>query len=160
MGRGSCLLVGALAAGLTLAAGPGARAAEPIASGATNWDGVTVHVMSVVRKGNVLTVKWAVVNEGEAPQVVWFGFTGKQACYVVDEESGTKYFVLTDREGNPLAPRNDFLGVGLRGIKRELAPGKTLRLWMKLPAPPPEVTSVSIFLNETEPIEDVPITDR
>ncbi len=33
-------------------------------------------------------------------------------------------------------------------------------MWMKFPAPPPEVKSVTVVLNQTEPIEDVPITDR
>ncbi len=138
-----------------------ANAAEAIASGETNWDGVTVNVMSVVRKGRVLTVKFAAVNEGETEQTVGFGFTGKQnSCYAVDEESGTKYYVLTDKENHPIASADEFVGNGARGLKRAIQPGKTLRVWMKLPAPPPDVKTISLFLNETEPIEDVPITDK
>jgi len=134
-------------------------AAEPLESAETNWDGITVHLMSLVRKGSVLTVKFSAVNEGTERQDVAFGFAGKNVCYAVDEESGSKYYVLTDKEGNPVASAKDWLP-GAVGINRGLEPGKSLRVWMKLPAPPPEVTTISLFLNETDPIEDVPITDK
>ena len=136
------------------------EAADPIATADTNWDGVTVDVMSVTRKGNVMTVKFAAVNGGGEARQVAFGFTGNDVCYAVDEDSGSKYYVLTDEEGNPVASAKEWMPNSTSGINREVAPGLALRVWMKLPAPPPEVTSISLFLNETEPIEDVPITDR
>ncbi|HHQ47727.1 MAG TPA: hypothetical protein ENK19_02455 [Acidobacteria bacterium] len=136
-----------------------ARGAEPLASGETSWDGVTVHVMSLVRKHGILTLKIAAVNSGKESARLIFDFTGDNACYLVDEENGTKYFVLTDKKGAPLASGNEWVRGG-HGILRDVAPGKTLRVWMKFPAPPTEVKTISIFLNETEPIEDVPITDR
>lgn len=135
-------------------------AAEPIVTGETNWDGISVHVMTVERRNSVLTVKWAVVNEGESPTDVGFGFTGNDVSYVVDEENGTKYYALTDKEGNALAAANDWMPNSTRGFARKVPPGKTFRVWMKLPAPPPEVKEVSLFLNETEPLEGLPITDR
>jgi hypothetical protein len=134
-------------------------AADAIATADTNWEGVTVDVVSVARKGNVLTVKFAAVNNGSETQQVAFGFTGNNVCYAVDEESGTKYYVLTDQENNPVASAKDWMPNSTHGINREVQPGKTLRVWMKLPAPPPEVSSISLFLNETDPLEDVPITD-
>jgi hypothetical protein len=143
-----------------LCAGPPVSAAGPIMSAETNWDGITVHVMSVERRNSVLTVKWAVSNEGDSPTDVGFGFTGNDVCYVVDEENGTKYYALTDKEGNALAAARDWMPNSTAGFARKVAPGKTLRVWMKLPAPPPDVTEVSLFLNETEPIEGLPITDR
>ncbi len=143
--------------------GPGATrvaAAEPIESAATNWEGVTVHLMKVTRKRNVLTVKWAAVNEGESKKKIWFGFTGKNVCYAVDEENGTKYYVLTDKEGNPMASANEWVDSNTNGYSRELKAGSTARLWMKLPAPSAEITEISIFLNEAEPLEDIPIVDK
>jgi len=151
---GALVLAGWLAAALP------AAAAEPIATGETNWDGIVIKVMSVVRKGNVLTVKFAAVNEGNSQQKVAFGFVGRDVCYVLDEESGTKYYVLTDKEGHPLAPGNEFLDSSKRGLARKVEPGKSVRVWMKFPAPPPEVKTISLFLNETDPIEDVPISER
>ena len=136
-----------------------AAASEPIATADTNWEGVTVNVMTLTRKGNILTVKFSAVNNGSENQKVAVGFTGHDVCYVVDEDSGSKYYVLTDQEGNPVASAKDWMPNSTSGINREVAPGKVLRVWMKLPAPPPEVSSVSIFLNETDPIEDVAITD-
>jgi hypothetical protein len=149
-------LLSAIAACLALTA----TAAEPIATAETNWDGVSVNVMSVARKGSILTVKFAAVNEGEAAQQVAFGFIGNDVSYAVDEESGTKYYVLTDEEGNPVASAKEWMPNSTHGINREVAPDKSLRVWMKLPAPPPEITAISLFLNETDPIENVPITDQ
>lgn len=134
-------------------------AGDPIATADTNWEDVTVNIMTVSRKGNILTVKFAAVNNGSETQKVAFGFTGNDVCYVVDEENGSKYYVLTDEEGNPVASAKEWMPNSTSGINREIAPGKTLRVWMKLPAPPPEVSAISLFLNETDPIEDVPITD-
>lgn len=149
----------AMAAILLIPPSP-ANADEPIATAETNWEGVTVHVVSVTRKGSILTVKFGAVNEGSDSQEVWFGFTGNDVCYAVDEESGTKYYVLTDKEGNPVASAKDWMPNSTAGLKRDVAPGKTLRVWMKFPAPPPEVTAISLVLNETDPIENVAITDQ
>lgn len=135
-------------------------AKEPLATAYTNWNGVTVQLMDVVRRNNILTVKWAVVNESDSRAKFWFGLVGDEVSYVLDEESGTKYYVLTDKEGNAVGSANEWIGSDLNGIKDELEPGQTKRFWMKLPAPPPEVKEISIFLNETEPMEYVPITDK
>jgi hypothetical protein len=156
--RTLALVLAFLIAALWLSPAIGA-AAEPIATAETNWEGVTVNLMSVARKGSILTVKFAAVNNGGTARKVAFGFTGNDVCYAVDEESGSKYYVLTDEEGNPVASAHEWMPNSTHGINREIAPGATLRVWMKLPAPPPEVSTISLFLNETEPIEDVPITD-
>ncbi len=67
-------------------------------------DGYIVELLSVERKGSVLTVKWALRNDGQESPTVTFKLAGKDATsYVVDEESGTKYFALTDKEGQLLA---------------------------------------------------------
>jgi hypothetical protein len=137
-----------------------ASAAEPIATGETNWDGISVRVMSVERRNNVLTVKWAVVNEGDSATDIGFGFTGNDVCYVLDEENGTKYYALTDKEGNAVASSHDWMPNSTAGFARTVAPGKSLSVWMKLAAPPAEVSEISLFLNETEPIEGLAITDR
>lgn len=78
--------------------------------------------MSVVRKSNVLTVKLAAVNDGSAPRKVAFGFTGNDVCHAVDEERGSKYYVLTDKEGNPVASAKEWMPNSTSGINREIAP--------------------------------------
>lgn len=149
-----------------------AFAAEPIATVETNWDGISLDVMALKRKGSVLTLKWAVRNESLESMKIRFALkrngknqSGKDVkTYVVDEESGTKYYVLTDKEGNAVATSSDtfpYPDAGLGGIIIKVAAGKNARLWMKLPAPPPEVKVVTVFFDEAvEPLEDVPITDK
>lgn len=153
-------LIGITAVAIGLLLPAAVHAADPLATAYTNWDGVSVELMEVSRRNNVLTVKWAVVNEGDEKAKVWFGLVGDEVSYALDEESGTKYYVLTDKEGNAVGSANEWISSDLNGIKGEVEPGQTKRYWMKLPAPPPEVSEVSIFLNETEPLEYVPITDR
>jgi hypothetical protein len=150
-----------------------ALAAEPIATVETNWDGISLDVMALKRKGSVLTLKWAVRNEGLESTEIRFALKSCSRCkqtyhdiktYIVDEESGTKYYVLADKEGNAVATSSatfPYPQGGLAGIRMKIAAGKSARLWMKLPAPPPEVQVVTVFFNEAvEPLEDVPITDK
>lgn len=135
---------------------------KPLATVGTNWEGVSIDLMSVERKGSILTVKWAARNQGSKAADVQFGLTGRhQTTYAVDEESGTKYYVLTDKEKNSLACQHVYIGADTYGIGANIPPGGTGRCWMKLPAPPPQVKSISIFFtNAVEPIEGVAITDK
>lgn len=150
-GLGLCLALAAVAQ--IASAQPAAR---PLARVATNWEGVTIELTAVERKGNVLTVRWTVRNAGASLHEVEFAFKGTNVTtYVVDEENGTKYYILTDKEGNPLASIT-----WTYGIKERIEPGTAKRYWAKFPAPPPEVTAVSVFFSEAEPLEDVPITDK
>jgi hypothetical protein len=135
--------------------------AAPMATVPMNIDGLEIDVLAVERKGNILTVKWAVRNTGSKTATVQFGLVhDKPTTFVVDEESGTKYFVLTDKEGNALATEHAYAG-GSYGISDYVEAGQTLRYWMKLPAPPPAVKTVNImFTNASEPIEGAAITDK
>jgi hypothetical protein len=152
-------LAGAACAVL-LTASHAAAQLKPIASGPTNWDGVTVDLMSVERKGQVLTVKWAVKSAGAKTETVQFGLAGnKKGTYVLDEESGTKYYALTDKEGNVLASEHEYTGDGY-GISDYLEAGATNRYWAKFPAPPPAVKSINIFFTNSDPFEGVAITDK
>jgi hypothetical protein len=138
-----------------------ATAAKPLATATTNWEGVSLDLMSVERKGSVLTVKWAVHNTGTKPARAMFGLTGReQTTYLVDEESGTKYYALTDKEKNTLASENLYLGADTFGIDAKLEPGASARYWAKFPAPPAAVKTINVFFSKTEPFEGVAITDK
>lgn len=157
--RATSILTG-LAALLALPALAAAQA-KPLASVETNWTGITLDLVSVERKGSVLTVKWAMSNGGAQAAAVALGLTGDHVTtYVVDEESGTKYFALTDKEGNLVASEHEYVGGGTHGIAESIPAGETKRFWMKLPAPPPEVKSLTVFFSNAEPLEEVPITDK
>jgi len=154
----------AVVALLALAALPAtplhAAPAEPLASAPTNWPDVEVALMALERKGNVLTVKWAVTNGGDEQSTVRFGLTSKATSYLVDEENGTKYYVLTDQDGNALASEHSHIDGSTWGISDYLEAGATARYWAKFPAPPPEVKTLTVMFDQTEPFEEVPITDK
>ena len=131
-------------------------AAAGLASAPMNVDGLTVELLSVERKNSVVTVKWAVRNEGGKSERTMFVLDGKKATsYLVDEESGTKYFALTDKEGQLLATEDEY-----DGIWEAVDPGKTKRFWAKFPAPPPAVKTINVLLSDVEPFESIAITDK
>lgn len=125
-----------------------------------NIDGLTIDLLTVERKGNVMTVKWAVRNGSDKSQTVEFVLSGRPTTYAVDEENGTKYYVLADKEGNSLASEHSYIGSAGSGIYESIDAGQTKRFWMKLPAPPPAVKSITIYFTDTDPFESVAITDK
>ena len=155
---GLCLVTLTLGLGVPLFA-------LPIGSAETNMPGISIDLVSLERKGAVLTVKWAVRNgntdAATGKTQVKFGYMGpKSRTYLVDEESGTKYYVLTDKEGKSVASQHEYLGADVYGINEHVEAGGTRRYWAKFPAPPPEVKVLTVFFDETEPFESAPITEK
>lgn len=126
-----------------------------------NVKGLTLDLTSVERRGSVLTVKWTVTNAGQQATNAKFGLKGRHTTtYTVDEESGTKYYALTDKEGNLLASGSEYIGNDTHGINEPIPAGESKRYWAKFPAPPPGVKSINVLFSETEPFEGVAITDK
>ncbi len=73
--------------------------------------------------------------------------------YLMDDESRTKYPVMTDEKKNPVAPKhggvNEYIYLG---------PHQTLKTWAKFAAPPAETKTISVYIPRVEPFENVPIT--
>ncbi len=139
--------------------------AATIGSAETNTPGISLDLVSLERKGAVLTMKWAVRNSNTdastGKQQVKFGYMGPKArTYLVDEESGTKYFVLTDKEGKSVASQHEYLGSDVYGVVEYIEAGGTRRYWAKYPAQPPQVKVLTVFFDETEPFETAPITEK
>ncbi|HEX4954697.1 MAG TPA: hypothetical protein VF017_14995 [Thermoanaerobaculia bacterium] len=135
--------------------------AKPLASVETNWPGVTIDLASVERKASVLTVKWTVRNGAAEAKAVHFGLKGRSVTtYLVDEESGTKYYALTDKEGNLVASESEYLGSDTYGIQENVPAGESRRYWIKFPAPPVAVKTLTVFFSNAEPLEEVPITEK
>ena len=119
-------------------------------------DGVTMELLSVERKGSVLTVKWVVKNGGPKSAYADFDLDGSRiTTYLVDEESGTKYYALKDKEGHLLASEHEY-----DGIWESLEPGESMRFWAKFPAPPPAVKSINLLFTKADPFESIAITDK
>lgn len=145
---------------LALLVSAAAFAAKPLATVSSNTEGIELDLMSVERKGNVVTVKWAVRNTGTANANAAFGLAGNgPTTYLVDEENGTKYYALTDKEGHVLATMHEYVN-GKYGINESVKPGTTKRYWAKFPAPPPAVKTITVLFSDAEPIEDVAIADK
>lgn len=68
-------------------------------------------------------------------------------AYLLDAANQKKYLVVRDSQGACICSSLD-----------TVADGKRMNVWATYPAPPPEVTEVSVIVPLFEPIEDVPIT--
>jgi len=144
---------GAPAAGTPAVAAAAAAPGTVLASQETNWSGVVVEVTEFLRKGNTLTAKLRVRNQGGAKVEPDFYFS---QMYVMDPAGGKKYEVLKDEAGN-------YIG-GVRSGWRDrwydtLEPGQSAVVWMKFPAPPPEVRVVTLQIPNTPPFDDLAIQD-
>ena len=130
-------------------------AAAGLGSGVSN-EGFMIELASVERKGNVLTVRWSARNDNPKEKYYDIDLQGDKATtYLVDEESGTKYYALTDKEGHLLATEDEY-----EGSYEKMQPRQTMRFWAKFPAPPPAVKAINIHLSKSEPFESIAITDK
>ncbi len=153
---------GTAATGAGAAAAPETAAAPgqaPAAGGAvlasqeTNWAGVVVEVTEFRRKGNTLTAKFRVRNQGDGEVEPDFYYS---QIYVMDAAAGKKYEALKDEEGNYIAA----LRSGWRDRWYDkLQPGQSALLWVKFPAPPPDVTTVTLQIPNTPPFDELAIQD-
>ena len=131
----------------------GAPAGASLASQETNWTGISAEVTEFKRKGNTLTAKVVMRNHTGAeiePDINY------KEVYLMDLAAGKKYEVLKDEKGTYIAALRS--GWADRWYEK-LAPGQSFTLWMKFPAPPADVKSVTLQIPGTPPFEDLPIQD-
>jgi hypothetical protein len=124
-----------------------------LASQETNWAGIVAEVTEFRRKGNTLTARVRLRNQGGAPAQPEVKY---DEVYLMDLAAGKKYQVLQDEAGSYIAALRSGWKDRWYG---ELAPGQGQLLWMKFPAPPPEVRSVTLQVPGVPPFEDLPIQD-
>lgn len=147
------------AAAAPVAEAPAAEAPVPAAASAstgfpaaqeTKWPGVTVQVAEFARKGKNLNAKLRFTNNGAKDQRPSFYYT---STYIIDADN-QKYEVLKDEKGT-------YLGSLHTGYKdwwgESMDPGASLLVWMRFPAPPPGVNTLTIQLDGMDPIEEVQI---
>jgi hypothetical protein len=134
-------------------------AAAPASGGAalaredTKWGGVVAEVTEFRRKGSTLTAKVRFRNQGTAPADVEV-LLGE--VYVMDAAAGKKYSVLKDENGAFISALH--AGWKDRWYDR-IAPGQEMVLWVKLPAPPPDVKAVTFQVPGVPPFDDLAIQD-
>jgi hypothetical protein len=139
------------------AAAPAAAANAPagavLASQDTNWPGVVAEVTELRRKGNTLTAKVRLRNAGADEQQAEVHF---DETYLMDAANAKKYEVLRDEKGVYVASlRSGWNDRWYGGLK----PTQSYQLWMKFPAPPADVHTITLQLPNTPPFEDLAIQD-
>ena len=141
-----------------------ASAAAPttgvIASADGEKAGTHIDITELKRtSGGTLNLKLVLSNNGSDKLSVygdWLGdsqvsrnsYRDISGIHLLDPVNKKKYFVVTDAEKSCVCSKN---------IEDVAAGGKT-SLWAKFPAPPPEVTKVTIEIPHFQPIDDVPIS--
>jgi len=138
-------------------AGPASTSTAPagasLASQETNWTGIAADVTEFRRKGNTLTAKVVLRNHGTADAQPDINY---KEVYLMDLAAGKKYEVLQDEKGAFIAAlRSNWNDRWYETLK----PGQSFTLWMKFPAPPPDVKSVTLQVPGAPPFEDLPIQD-
>jgi hypothetical protein len=126
------------------------RPPDALASHNTNFQGVIADVTEFRRKGNVLTALVRLRNQQTTTAVIQIQF---DRISVIDEAGAKKYEVLKDEKGA-------YIGSAPTGIYEGLAGTGTMTIWMKFPAPPPEVRMVTLAIPNMPPFDDLPIQDR
>jgi hypothetical protein len=121
--------------------------AEALASGECN-ENVSVALTEMKRASGVLTAKVVYTATGDNATV----YVYPVETYPLDAAAGKKYEVLKDSDGKWLASSD-----ASHGHRKA---GDTYKAWYKFPAPPAEVTAISLTLKNCEPLEDVPIIDK
>jgi hypothetical protein len=132
---------------------PAGAPAAALASQETNWTGISADVTEFRRKGNTLTAKVVLRNHGTEETQTEINY---KEVYLMDLGAGKKYEVLKDEKGSYIAAlRSNWNDRWYDTLK----PGQAFTLWMKFPAPPAEVKSVTLQVPGMSPFEDLAIQD-
>lgn len=119
----------------------------------TKWPGLVAELTEFRRKGSTLTAKVRFRNTGseDANPDVYL-----KEVYLMDLAAGKKYEALRDQEGT-------YIGSLRQGWDdrwyETVKPGQTMTIWVKFPAPPPEVRAMTLQVPGVQPFEDVPIQE-
>jgi len=132
---------------------PATAPAAAVATQTTNWPGVVADVTEFRRKGSTLSVRVVLRNQGNVDSEPDIHYN---EVYVMDLGASKKYEILKDEKGTYIAALRT--GWNNRWYEK-LVPGASYTIWMKFPAPPPEVKSVTLQLPGMPPFEDLPIQD-
>ena len=126
------------------------KPSDALSSHNTNFQGVIADVTEFRRKGNVLTALVRLRNQGTTAVTIQIGM---DQVSVIDEAGAKKYEVLRDEKGA-------YIGSAPTRINESLPNTGTMTIWMKFPAPPPEVRMATLAIPSMPPFEDLPIQDR
>jgi hypothetical protein len=150
----SCGLLAALVASAMFSAAP--AVAQDVLSAEGETPDVRIEVRDLKRgDGDTVTLRLRLVNESGGQfdascEMREYGANDNcgtfSGAYLIDAANKKKYLVVRDAEGNCVCS----------GVKN-LEDGKKMNIWATYPAPPAEVTEMTLVVPLFEPIEGVPI---
>lgn len=135
---------------------PPAQGKQIIASTEGDWPDVTVDITELKRTGgDTLTLKFTMSN-GSSKNIDFnynFGdgtndFNTIGATHLLDVTNKKKYFVVRDSNGKCTCSYD----------QSSLTPGAKRNLWAKFPAPPANVSKITVAIPHFIPVDDVPIS--
>jgi len=115
----------------------------------SDLSGISLELTSVQKTIDTITIRFKYINTGDKSVRI-----DKEAnqqvsdMYYVDAKNKKKYPIVKDTQGKPLSSNLDYLEVGA---------GETKAGWAKFPAPPPDVTTISVYIPGAPPFENVPV---
>ena len=130
-----------------------------VASTDGELSGTHIDVTELKRgSGGTVSLKFVLTNNG-TKQFNMYGhnlgdkdirsdYKAVGGIHLVDPVNKKKYFVVRDSEQNCMCSRE----------VEDIHPGSKVNLWAKFPAPPPDVTKVTIEVPHFQPMDDVPIS--
>lgn len=115
----------------------------------SDLSGISLELTSVQKTGDTITIRFKYINTRDKP--VRIDREANQQVsdmYYVDAKNKKKYPIVKDTQNNPLSSNLQYFEVG---------PGETKAGWAKFPAPPPDVTTISVYIPGAPPFENVPV---
>jgi len=114
--------------------------------------GMSVELTSVQKTGDTIMVRFKYINGGDKNITLKEKVGGQleDKIYYVDAKNKKKYLVIRDTENHPLASALYDLTVD---------PRETASCWAKFPAPPSDVTAISVYIPGAPPFENVPLAE-
>jgi hypothetical protein len=116
----------------------------------SDLSGISLELTSVQKSGDTIMIRFKYISTRDKP--IRIDDATKQdlrEIYYVDTKNKKKYLIIKDTDGNQLASGLVYFEVGA---------GETKAGWAKFPAPPPDVTAISVYIPGAPPFENVPIT--
>jgi len=112
--------------------------------------GMSVELTAVQKTGDTIMVRFKYINGGDKSITLYMKVGGQvqDKIYYVDAKNKKKYLVIRDTENHPLASALHDLTVDA---------GETKGCWAKFPAPPADVTAISVYIPGAPPFENVPL---
>lgn len=116
----------------------------------SDLDGISIELVSVERApGDTILIKFKYISTREnVTRIDTEAGQSVESIYYIDPKNKKKYVIIKDDNNQPVSSSLYELEVPANGTKSA---------WAKFPAPPADVTSISVYLTGAPPFENVPI---